>query len=288
MEFLIEYGNDEVKNKLIEFLNSNVNEDMGLEEFLSDLNDTIEKGGDYFVAFENEIPRGAISVIDKQNISYLQSMWTRTETMQAALDTTKELVDAWISNIEKERYVADLPHASPIGFGLLASGFHEEKSLFNSYEVKCDYSTNDENTSFRLVPFNKSWAYSVYNDLILNDIPNVSPLFISYEQFNDLIQRTPDENFKSWTIALDNDDELVGFGASMMIVENNKMQPVLYGPHGINDNVVDLILSEMLSYWKMNNVDKIKIMRTNPFPRNIIKKYDMKLKKSITRYVYDL
>ena len=196
-------------------------------------------------------------------------------------------METWITKAKKgvNRFVADLPHQSPLIDSLLSAGFHKEKVLLTSYKVETDWYDVDLPNNFQMRPVKRSEFIPLYQKLIKPDLDPASPIYVDEDSFLAFTRNLPDSALKPWVVVEDEKGELVGFGASFLSLEGEKTRAILYGPHSIDPQVLRTIIGEMLTYWKSKNIDFIRILRVSEYHPNIVKEFNMELSHETIRLV---
>jgi len=290
-------GNQKSKEILIETLHNKGDKKTGLKEFLSDLEETEERAGTWWIAVdEYDKPRGALTVryIEGEQMSYLRSIWTRVLRTEDQYVASKALLDAWMSNTTNpvKKYQADLPLFSPLIESIEQAGFHKQKMLMASYIVETDWEISELPPGYQMRPVTREELPSIYVDLIEPELDPSSPIFVSEENFMLFIQKMPEEAMESWVVVEDENEKIVGFAPSFQNrtpsqEEEDPKQAVLFGPYGTEAAVQIAILKEMMTYWQANGIDEIRVLRVNEFYPSVSMEIDLELINSTIRFVLD-
>lgn len=289
-------GNQMTKEILIETLHDKGDRKTGLKEFLTDLEETEERSGNWWVAVDQyDKPRGALTVrfIEGEQMSYLRSIWTRVLRTEDQYIASKALLDAWMSNADDrvKKYQADLPLYSPLIQSIQQAGFQKEKMLLASYTVETDWMISDLPTGYRMRPVEKDELHQIYLDIVEPDLDPASPIYVSEEGFLMFTQRLPDKAMESWVVVENEDNEIIGFAASFLNQgpksDDDTKQAVLFGPHTKEAKIHIAIIKEMMTYWRSHGIESIRILRVDEFYPSVIDELDLELSNSTIRFVLD-
>jgi len=286
-------GSDATKEILIETLHSKGDSRTGLKEFLSDLEETEERAGSWWVALDqNENPRGALTVryLEDENMSYLRSIWTRVLKTEDQYVASKALLDAWMRKDDQrvKKYQADLPLFSPLIDSIEQAGFQKEKMLLATYELETDWAISELPTDYLMRPVKREELHQIYLDLIEPELDTASPIYVSEDGFLVFSQRLPEGALESWVCVENEAGKIVGFGSSFLnktSSEYDEKQAVLFGPHGTEAEVQIAIIKEMMAFWRSKGVDELKIFRVSEFYPSVVEALDLEMVNCTVRFI---
>lgn len=287
MVFHVQEGDLDIKLKLQSLLHERGAKETGLEEFLTDLEETESIEGTWWVAMDStDQPRGALTVRYLNDLSYLRSVWTRVNHIEEAQLASRALLAEWLahSKDKTKKFQADLPFFSPLITSLMDNGFQKEKILLSSYELNTDWYSEELPEGYTMRPVDIEEFDFIYDNLVKPDLDRASPIYITKGAFIEFGTQLPDTAKNSWVGVEDNEDILVGFAASFLSIENDEPRAVLYGPHSKEPKILRCLIGETLTFWKSKNINKIRILRVSEFHPSIENYFNMKLSHETIRY----
>ncbi|MFV2013965.1 MAG: hypothetical protein ACC656_00920 [Candidatus Heimdallarchaeota archaeon] len=287
MVFHVHKGDQDFKQKLQSLLHERGAEETGLEEFLTDLEETESIKGAWWVALDiSNQPRGALTVRYMNKLSYLRSVWTRVDQIEDAQSASRALLSQWLetSRSETQKFQADLPFFSPLISSLMDTGFKKEKILLSSYELTNDWYAEELPDGYAMRPIEISELSVIYDTLIKSDLDTSSPIYITKDAFIEFGSQLPDSVKSSWVGVQDNKGKLVGFAASFLSLVKDEPKAVLYGPHSVEPKIVRCLIGETLTFWKSKGINDTRILRVSEFHPSIENYFNMKLSHETIRY----
>lgn len=260
-----------------------------LETLIKDMESKDSGNSDWWLAIneDTQLPNGFISVQYEGSQSFLTRLWTKATSTKELDFTSQALIKEWkkFALEEAEILVADLFPQSPLIDSFIKMGFEFEKDLMAVYKVPTRFMDNlIENVYLEEVD-TKDVDF-IYDYLVFPDLDVDSPIYVSKEHFGHLMDQVA-RSSETTIVAKDLNGQIIGFGGSFLQGPPNKQVAVLYGPHSFEPEVQYAMINEFLSYWKLKGHDSLRIIRTKPFPDDIVRKYGMKIlpKYSQSRYV---
>ncbi len=260
-----------------------------LETLIKDMESKDTENSDWWLAIneDTQLPNGFISVMYDGPQSYLTRLWTKATSTKELDFTSQALIKEWkkYAMEEAEILVADLFPQSPLIPSFEKMGFEFEKDLMMVYKVPTRFMDTVADNLY-LEQVDPQDADFIYDYLVMPDLDADSPIYVSKEQFVHLIDQVANVG-ETTVVAKDINGQIIGFGGSFLQGPPHKRVAVLYGPHAFEPEIQYAMINEFLSYWKLKGQDSLRIIRTRPFPKDIVRKYGMKIlpKFSQSRYV---
>ncbi|MCE7736324.1 MAG: hypothetical protein GPJ54_15695 [Candidatus Heimdallarchaeota archaeon] len=287
MVFNVHKGDHDIKQKLQSLLHERGSEETGLEDFLTDLEETESIEGAWWVVMDSSnIPRGALTVRYMNELSYLRSVWTRVNQVEDAQSASKALLSQWLETPQDntKKFQADLPFFSPLISSLMETGFKKEKILLSSYELTTDWYAEELPDDYSMRPVEHDELSMIYDTLVKIDLDPASPIYITKEAFIEFGAQLPESAKSSWVGVQDNHGKLVGFAASFLSLVKDEPNAVLYGPHSNEPKILRCLIGETLTFWKSKGINNIRILRVSEFHPSIENYFKMKLSHETIRY----
>lgn len=287
MVFKVHEGDNDFKQKLQSLLHEQGAKETGLEDFLTDLEETESKEGAWWVVMDSSNqPRGALTVRYTKELSYLRSIWTRVNHIEEAQSASKALLSQWVgtTRFETTKFQADLPFVSPLISSLMETGFKKEKILLSSYELINDWYAEELPEGYSMRPVEISELSIIYDTVVTPDLDRASPIYITKEAFIEFATQLPDTAKNSWVGVEDDRGKIVGFAASFLSLERDSPKAVLYGPHTKEPKILRCLIGETLTFWKSKGIANTRILRVSEFHPSIENYFNMKLSHETIRY----
>ncbi len=287
MVFQVRKGDSDIKLRLQSLLHERGDDGTGLGQFLLDVEETESTKGNWWVVSDstNQL-RGALTVGYLQELSYLRAFWTDEFVVEDARYASKALLSEWVatSKTQAKVFQVDLPFFSPLISSLMETGFSKERILITSYTMIADWYSEELPEGYVMKEIEIEELPIIYDTLIRPDLDRASYIFISKGEFINLGNQLPEVAKNSWVGVEDDQNTLVGFGASFLSIEKDEPRAILYGPHSREPNVLRSIIAETLSFWKSKGISKVTIIRVNEFHPSIENHFNMKLSHETIRY----
>ncbi|RMG33794.1 MAG: hypothetical protein D6732_11410 [Methanobacteriota archaeon] len=256
-----------------------------LETLIKDMESKDSENSDWWLAIneDTQLPNGFISVIYDGTQSYLTHLWTKATSTNELDYTSQALIKEWkkYAMEEAEVLVADLYPQSPLIASFKKMGFEFEKNIMTVYKVPTRF-MNNLTENFYLEKVDPRDAEFIYDYLVFPDLDIDSPIYVDKMQFMNLIEQVAGHS-ESTVVAKDFNGQIIGFGGSFLQGPPNRRFAVLYGPHAFEPEIQYAMINEFLSYWKLKGQNSLRIIRTHPFPPDIVKRYGMKIMPKYTQ-----
>lgn len=287
MVFQVRKGDSDIKLRLQSLLHERGDDGTGLGQFLLDVEETESTKGNWWVVSDStDQLRGALTVGFLKELSYLRSYWTDEFVIEDARYASKALLSEWVtaSKTQAKVFQVDLPLFSPLTSSLMETGFSKERILIASYSTTTDWYTEELPEGYAMKEVETDELPFIYDSIIRPDLDRASYIFISKDEFIKLGNQLPEAAKNSWVGVEDDQNTLVGFGASFLSIEKDEPRAVLYGPHSREPSVLRSIIAETLTFWKSKGISKLTIVRVNEFHPSIENDFKMKLSHETIRY----
>ncbi len=278
------------RSKLEDMLYSDTKHSNQLRRLIENLDmyeEVNDQTRDWWIAYneEREAVVGLIAVRYRDQESVLEAAWTNTVSSHELEYTITALIDTWEASARDSKYlVINLEENSQIVAEFDDLGFYFDKPLVLKYEAPTRIYIFDEDTEFILRKPRLDELETLYDELISVDLDKDSLIYVSKKDFLNFKNQFPMLQ-KNSLVVVSERDELLGFGASFL--DPTGERPTLFGPHAKSLKVEDVIISEFLTFWRLQGKDNLTILRTKYLPDTTRNKYAMEMSKSesIVRYV---
>ncbi len=280
------------RSKIEEILRLNKKEAQILEVMIKDIDANPSEDIEWWVSVNqsDELPNAMISVIfTDDGRSILRNFWAIPTSLSELIDVSKALLTEWIeaSRGRAHELVADLHPKQLVTRSFLDFGFQVDKVLLTAYEAKTDYYDLAHADQLVFTKPSRQDSKFIYESLISPDLDSSSPIYISYEDFERVMEQITHQNDGS-VLVKNEFGAIIGFGTSFLQGPEDSLLPRLYGPHAFDDEVLSDVIAEFLSYWKLKGYDKLRILRIQPFSEDILRKYKLKKLRSVSKSRYNL
>jgi hypothetical protein len=232
---------------------------------------------------------GFLSVVTVNNNSYLEHAWTNIRSKEEFQITTEMLTKTWVKEKKSKvnNFHVDISPNSGIIKGLENVGFYFNKFLLTVYNIPTDYYESNIAQDFIQRKPEINELSKIYNELILPDLDKDSPIFITEDQFSTFDQ-TLHNIRENWILIESTSGQYLGFGASFLEKRGEQISSVLYGPHGVSRDIIDFLMAEFLTHWKLHGQQKIRLLTIQPFDYDIEYKYNMERVDKYSKIRYTL
>ena len=266
-------------------------------EHLRKLIDTIDKfeetmdtSRNWWIAYNTKKEKviGMITVRNETRESFLEDAWMSTTSSDELQYTIAALIGEWEKSLRvSNSMIIILGAKSQMADDFYEMGFSIEKPLLITYKAPTKIYISDDDNSFFLRKPELSDLEGIYDELIQPDLDRDSLIYISRDNFLNF-KRNFNVLKENGLVVTSENGVFLGFGASFL--DPSGSHPILYGPHGLTEEISDRIISEFLTYWSLNGKEDLILLRNNYLPVSIEEKYLFKLirEETVIRYCKDL
>lgn len=287
--FVILKGDTTTRNLLENAMTSDVEVDKQIRPILNNLDKLSELHNEiaWWVAMLENKPVGLLSAIYFEEQSQLLYTWVRPDMIDEFNDIVRTLANEWVEMSDQEIYYIDMEPESDLIEAIKSANFKFHQSILTVHQVNTQFAHVDIPDNLYLRKPEDNELGKIYDELIEPDLFKGSPIYITREQFLHFAKNLP-EISENWILCTDENDNLLGFGASFLQESLGGVSPVLYGPHTPSLEIEEILISEFLTFWKMKNQDEMRILRVNELDNFLKDKYNItKLNElSVNRYIY--
>ena len=286
-------GGTSARNIIEEAIMGDISLQKYLQPFIDEIDSFVNSGRknwEWFLAINNSNnrPNGLFSVKYEGDKSFLEGVWTDARSVDELKQTISELVKKWgksKKNIRK--LVVDIPPKLSLTNGFKKLNFEKSQTFLSIYYANTRIVENVIPEDIIIRQPERGELQAIYEQLIEKEITKNSPIYISKKEFLHFSERI--EGFiKNSILATNEDNALLGFGCSFK--SKKKKMATLFGPHSVTPKIEELILNEFITYWRINNIEKIQLIRNSSLPQHLIESLNFRFdsKNSLVRYVLNL
>ncbi|MCE7735091.1 MAG: hypothetical protein GPJ54_09455 [Candidatus Heimdallarchaeota archaeon] len=287
--FIILKGDTDTRNLLENAMTTDEEVDKQVRPILNNLDKLSEFHNEiaWWVAMLDDKPIGLLSAIYFEEQSQLLYTWVRPDMDDEFNDIVRTLANEWVEMSDQEIYYINMDPNSDLIEAIKSANFIFDQSILTVHEVNTQFSYVDIPDNLYLRKPEDNELAKIYDELIEPDLYKGSPIYITKNQFLHFAKNLP-EISENWILCTDENDNLLGFGASFLQESLGTVAPVLYGPHTPSLDIAEILISEFLTYWKMNKQDEMRILRVDELDKYLKDKYNItKLNElSVNRYIY--
>jgi len=252
--------------------------------------ETMDTSRNWWIAYNTKKEKvvGMITVRNESHESFLEDAWMSTTSRDELQYTVTALIEEWEKSLRvNDSMIIILGAKSRMADDFYEMGFSIDKPLLITYKAPTKIYISEDDDSYFLRKPELSDLERIYDELIQPDLDRDSLIYISRENFLNFKKNFPVFKENGLLVTSEN-GVLLGFGASFLDPSRN--HPVLYGPHGLTEEISDRIISEFLTYWRLNGKKDLTLLRNSYLPLSIEEKYLFKLlrEETVLRYCKDL
>ena len=248
---------------MVDLILSTIGVPQARAEYNSVMNELLHRmglGTRYHVLEEVETKEihGLVGITLRSKFAHMIGPLLSSKVDKQDILTFAKYIEFVVLNSGVKKIVTQLPAKSPIVKYLQERGYRIARIVVEHWEGEPRFMETPQIPEIEISAFKEEDIKPVYN-LLVPHFDAEAGLVITYEDFTYLAQDAIRKEKEGWVVAKDEENKIVGFGASFSTnpFRQQAKTAVIYGPIGESPEIEAFILGELIAYWKLKGNRRI-------------------------------